>query len=129
MLFTMEYPHWITVAEMSASWTPEEDRLLRTMAVAGESTAAIGMLLKRTASSVRNRARLLKIKTIRSRPGPEGAAFLMAPPLRGKRQPGGGRYVVLIARATDESSILRNGTRRDHGRATLTLTGESAFGL
>ena len=29
---------------MSASWTPEEDRLLRSMAAAGESTAGIGML-------------------------------------------------------------------------------------
>jgi predicted transcriptional regulator len=57
---------------MSAAWTPEEDRLLRSMAAAGESAAAIGMLLKRTASSVRNRARLLKIKTVRSRPGPKG---------------------------------------------------------
>jgi hypothetical protein len=52
-------------------WTPEEDRLLRSMATAGESTAAIGRLLKRTTSSVRKRARLLKIKTARSPPGPK----------------------------------------------------------
>jgi hypothetical protein len=49
-------------------WSPEEDRLLRSMATAGESTAAIGRLLKRTTSSVRKRTRLLKIKTARSPP-------------------------------------------------------------
>jgi hypothetical protein len=39
------------------------------MAAAGESTAAIATLLKRTPDAVRSRARLLKIKLARSRPG------------------------------------------------------------
>ena len=47
--------------EMSAPespWTPEKDGLLRSMAAAGESTAAIATLLKRTPDAVRRRARL-----------------------------------------------------------------------
>ena len=42
-------------------WTPEEDGLLRSMAAAGESAHAIAKPLKRTAGSVRGRARVLKI--------------------------------------------------------------------
>ena len=38
-------------------WTPEEDGLLRSMAAAGESVAAIMKLLKRTEPAIRNRAR------------------------------------------------------------------------
>jgi hypothetical protein len=58
--------------EMSAPefpWTPEKEGLLRSMAAAGESTAAIATLLKRTPDAVRSRARLLKIKLARSPPG------------------------------------------------------------
>src|SRR6266850_1793325 len=58
--------------EMSAPefmWTPEKDGLLRSMGAAGESTAAIATLLKRTPDAVRQRARLLKIKLARSPPG------------------------------------------------------------
>ena len=43
-------------------WTPEEDGLLRSMAAAGESVAAIMKLLKRTEAAIRNRARILKIR-------------------------------------------------------------------
>ena len=50
-------------------WTPEKDGLLRSMGAAGESTAAIATLLKRTPDAVRRRARLLKIKLARSPPG------------------------------------------------------------
>jgi hypothetical protein len=50
-------------------WTPEKDGLLRSMAAAGESTAAIASLLKCTPEAVRRRARLLKIKLARSPPG------------------------------------------------------------
>ena len=39
-------------------WTPEKDGLLRSMAAAGESTAAIAALLKRTPDAVRSRASL-----------------------------------------------------------------------
>jgi hypothetical protein len=58
----------------SRSWTPEEDRLLRSMAASGESSAAIGKLLNRTALAIRRRARTLQIKLARSPPGPEGEA-------------------------------------------------------
>jgi hypothetical protein len=40
-------------------------------------------------------------------------------PLRHRKK----RSRVLTARATDESSILRNGARRHHGRVVLILTG------
>jgi hypothetical protein len=50
-------------------WTPEKDGLLRSMGAAGESTAAIATLLKRTPHAVRKRAQLLKIKLARSPPG------------------------------------------------------------
>jgi len=50
-------------------WTPERDGLLRSMGAAGESTAAIATLLKRTPDAVRRRARFLKIKLARSPPG------------------------------------------------------------
>jgi hypothetical protein len=52
-------------------WTPEKDGLLRSMGAAGESTAAIATLLKRTPDAVRSRARLLKIKLAHSPPGPK----------------------------------------------------------
>jgi hypothetical protein len=58
--------------EMSAPgppWTPEKDRLLRSMGAAGESAAAIATLLKHTPHAVRKRAHLLKIKLARSPPG------------------------------------------------------------
>ena len=57
--------------EMSAPefpWTPEKDGLLRSMGAAGESTAAIATLLKRTPDAVRSRAKVLKIKLARSQP-------------------------------------------------------------
>jgi hypothetical protein len=56
--------------EMSV-WVPEEDRLLRSMAAAGESAAVIARPLKRNATSVRKRARILKIKLARVPPGPK----------------------------------------------------------
>ena len=49
-------------------WTSEEDGLLRSMAAAGESVAVITKQLKRSAGSVRKRARILKIKLARSPP-------------------------------------------------------------
>jgi hypothetical protein len=58
-------------------WTPEEDRLLRSMGAAGESAAAIARLLKRTPDAVRKRARMLKIKLARSRPGPKTKTRLL----------------------------------------------------
>ena len=60
--------------EMSASefpWTPEKDGLLRSLAAAGESAAAIATLLKRSHHAVRKRADLLEIKLARSLPGPK----------------------------------------------------------
>jgi hypothetical protein len=53
------------------SWTSEKDGLLRSMAASGESSGAIGKLLNRTASAIRQRARTLQIKLARSRPGPK----------------------------------------------------------
>ena len=53
------------------SWTPYEDGLLRSLAVAGESAAAIATLLKRSHHAVRKRADLLEIKLARSLPGPK----------------------------------------------------------
>ena len=50
-------------------WTPEEDGLLRSMAAAGESVRAMTKPLKRSEGSVRNRARILKIKFARIPPG------------------------------------------------------------
>jgi hypothetical protein len=52
-------------------WTPEEDGLLRSMAAAGESTAVIAKPLKRSADSVRTRARKLKIKLAHFPSGPK----------------------------------------------------------
>ena len=52
-------------------WTPEEDGLLRSMAAAGESVAAIMKPLKRSKASIRNRARILKIKLASVPPGPK----------------------------------------------------------
>jgi len=53
------------------SWTPYADGLLRSMGAAGESAAAIAVLLKRTPNAVRKRAHLLKMKLARSQPGPK----------------------------------------------------------
>jgi hypothetical protein len=52
-------------------WTPEEEGLLRSMAAAGESAAAISTLLKRAPHAVRKRAKVLKINLARSLPGPK----------------------------------------------------------
>jgi len=60
-----------TSYNMGPRWTPEEDGLLRSMAAAGESVAAITKPLKRSAGSVRKRARILKINLARSQPGPK----------------------------------------------------------
>jgi hypothetical protein len=46
-------------------WTPEEEGLLRSMAAAGESVAVIATPLKRSAASIRKRARILGIKLAR----------------------------------------------------------------
>ena len=50
------------ILRSAGPWTPEEDGLLRSMAAAGESVAAIMKLLKRTEAAIRNRARILKIR-------------------------------------------------------------------
>jgi len=52
-------------------WTPVEDGLLRSMAAAGESAAVIAKPLKRSADSVRKRARTLKIKLAHFPSGPQ----------------------------------------------------------
>ena len=60
--------------EMSApgpAWSAEEEDLLRSLAAAGESAAAIATLLKRSHHAVRKRAHLLEIKLARSPPGPK----------------------------------------------------------
>jgi hypothetical protein len=49
-------------------WTPEKDGLLRSMGAAGESPAAIAILLKHSPHAVRKPAHLLKIKLARSPP-------------------------------------------------------------
>jgi hypothetical protein len=48
-----------------SAWTPEEDRLLRSMGAAGESPTAIATLIKRSPGAVRKRAQLLNIKLAR----------------------------------------------------------------
>ena len=60
--------------EMSApgpAWSAEEEELLRSLAAAGESAAAISTLLKRTPHAVRKRAHVLNITLARSLPGPK----------------------------------------------------------
>jgi hypothetical protein len=52
-------------------WTQADDDQLRTLAAAGESCSTIAELFKRSDSSIRKRARWLKIKLARSRPGPK----------------------------------------------------------
>ena len=52
-------------------WSAEEEDLLRSLAAAGESAAAIATLLKRSHHAVRKRADLLEIKLARSLPGPK----------------------------------------------------------
>jgi hypothetical protein len=52
-------------------WSAEEEDLLRSLAAAGESAAAIATLLKRSHHAVRKRAHLLEIKLARSAPGPK----------------------------------------------------------
>jgi hypothetical protein len=52
-------------------WTPEEDGLLRSTAAAGESASVIAQPLKRSADSVRKRARTLKIKLAHFPSGPK----------------------------------------------------------
>ncbi len=53
------------------AWSAEEEELLRSLAAAGESAAAISTLLKRSHHAVRKRAHLLEIKLARSPPGPK----------------------------------------------------------
>ena len=62
-------PQGMTDARSAGPWTPEEDGLLRSMAAAGESVAAITKPLKRTAGSVRKRIRILKSSWPLSRQG------------------------------------------------------------
>jgi hypothetical protein len=50
-------------------WTRADDDQLRTLAAAGESCSIIAELSKRSHSSIRRRARMLKIKLARSRLG------------------------------------------------------------
>jgi hypothetical protein len=51
------------------AWSAEEEDLLRSLAAAGESAAAISTLLKRSPHAVRKRAKVLKIKLARSQSG------------------------------------------------------------
>lgn len=51
------------------AWSDEEEDLLRSLAAAGESAAAIATLLNRAPHAVRSRAKVLKIKLVRSPPG------------------------------------------------------------
>jgi hypothetical protein len=53
------------------AWSAEEEELLRSLAAAGESAAAIATLLKRSHHAVRKRAHLLEIKLARSLSGPK----------------------------------------------------------
>jgi hypothetical protein len=59
------------VNSVGSRWTPEEDGLLRSLAAAGESAAAITKPLKRSEHAVRKRALRLKIKLSRFPPGPK----------------------------------------------------------
>jgi hypothetical protein len=52
-------------------WTSEDEGLLRSLAAAGESAAAISTLLKRPPHAVRKRARVLNITLARSLPAPK----------------------------------------------------------
>lgn len=59
------------ILRSAGPWTPEEDDLLRTMAADGQSVAAIMKPLKRSKGSIRNRARILKIKLASVPAGPK----------------------------------------------------------
>ena len=63
--FTAKGEEMTDTPRRAGPWTPEEDGLLRSMAAAGESVAAIMKPLKRSKASIRNRARILKIKFAR----------------------------------------------------------------
>ena len=52
-------------------WTQADDNQLRTLAAAGASCSIIAELFKRSQTSIRRRARMLKIKLAHSRPGPK----------------------------------------------------------
>jgi hypothetical protein len=52
------------------AWSDEEEDLLRSLAAAGESAAAIATLLNR-APQVRKQAHVLNIRLVRSLPGPK----------------------------------------------------------
>jgi hypothetical protein len=54
-----------------AAWSAEEEELLRSLAAAGESAAAISTLLNRAPHAVRRQARVLNIALARSLPGPK----------------------------------------------------------
>jgi hypothetical protein len=58
-------------------WTQADDDQLRTLAAAGESCSIIAEMSKRSHSSIRKRARMLKIKLARSRPGPKTKTRLL----------------------------------------------------
>ncbi len=58
-------------------WTQADDDQLRAFAAAGESCSTIAELSKRSHSSIRRRARWLKIKLARSRPGPKTKTRLL----------------------------------------------------
>ena len=59
------------------AWKPADDDQLRTLAAAGESCSIIAELSKRSHSSIRKRARMLKIKLARSRPGPKARRWAL----------------------------------------------------
>jgi len=61
----------------TSQWTQADDDQLRTLAAAGESCSTIAELFKRSDSSIRKRARWLKIKLARSRPGPKTKTGLL----------------------------------------------------
>jgi hypothetical protein len=59
----------MTVPNTAPLWKPEEDGLLRSMAAAGETAAAIARRLKRSSEAVRKRAHKLEIRLAASQKG------------------------------------------------------------
>jgi hypothetical protein len=52
---------------VSAPWTPEEDELLRALALSGASVAEMAKQMKRSEEAIRSRAYRLKIVVPKSR--------------------------------------------------------------
>jgi DNA-binding NarL/FixJ family response regulator len=52
---------------VSAPWTPEEDEILRALALSGASVAEMAKQMKRSEEAIRSRAYRLKIVVAKSR--------------------------------------------------------------